>query len=203
MTGLNQNQSKLAWLSSCQLLDVPPTGGLHHAEDSSAAVDEPITEPDASEILDSEGLLVLRHLFSDDDHDDLESVEALPTNPDVDDSSSSSDDDDDKHSETFNADDHGNPASEMDVESQPLFSSEESAPAPLEQGEPSSFGPMRSARRLSGRRQAAPMPESLQAPYRMVTALAPVHLGGLVGMLQVLRPYPPLDHGNVNPDSVT
>lgn len=177
MTGLNQNQSKLAWLSSCQLLDVPPTGGLHHAEDSSAAVDEPITEPDASEILDSEGLLVLRHLFSDDDHDDLESVEALPTNPDVDDSSSSSDDDDDKHSETFNADDHGNPASEMDVESQPLFSSEESAPAPLEQGEPSSFGPMRSARRLSGRRQAAPMPESLQAPYRMVTALAPVPSG--------------------------
>ena len=74
-------------------------------------MDEPITEPDASEILDSEGLLVLRHLFSDDDHDDLESVEALPTNPDVDDSSSSSDDDDDKHSETFNADDHGNPAS--------------------------------------------------------------------------------------------
>lgn len=107
----------------------PPTGGLSPAEDSSATVDEPIIEPDASEILDSEGLLVLQHLFSDDDDDDLESVEALPTNPDDDSSSSSDDDepgydddDDVKHSET---DDHGNPASEMDVESQPLLSSED------------------------------------------------------------------------------
>lgn len=48
----------------------PPTDGLPPAEDSSVAVDEPTTEPDASEILDSEGLLVLRHLFSDDDDDD-------------------------------------------------------------------------------------------------------------------------------------
>lgn len=72
-------------------------------------MDEPITEPDASEILDSEGLLVLRQLFSDDDHDDLESVEALPTNPDVDDSSSSSDDDE---SGDDDDDDSGAPAHE-------------------------------------------------------------------------------------------
>ena len=71
-------------------------------------MDEPITEPDASEILDSEGLLVLQHLFSDD-HDDLESVEALPTNPDVDDSSSSSDDDE---SGDDDDDDNGAPARE-------------------------------------------------------------------------------------------
>lgn len=94
-------------------------------------MDELTGERDASEILDSKGLLVLRHLFSDDDDDDLESVETLPTNPEADDSSSSSDDDDepgddddddDMHNEVT-ADDHGNPASEMDVESQPLFSS--------------------------------------------------------------------------------
>lgn len=52
-------------------------------------MDEPITEPDASETLDSQGLLVLRHLFSDDDDDDLESIEGLPANPDDDSSSSS------------------------------------------------------------------------------------------------------------------
>ena len=83
----------------------------------------------------------------------------------------------------------------MDVESQPLFSSEESAPAPLEQREPSSFGPMRSARRLSGRRQPAPMPEPLQALHRIVTAPAPV-LSGRAGRdaagSVALSPLPPL-----------
>lgn len=144
-------------------------------------MDEPVTEPDASEVLDSEGLLVLRHLFSDDDDDDLESVEAPSNNPEDDSSSSSDDDesdsDDDMDSETVKTDDHGNPASQMDVESQPLFSSEESAPAPLEQREPSAFGPMRSARRLPGRRQPAPMPEPLQDLHRIMTSPAPVSSG--------------------------
>ena len=94
----------------------------------------------------------------------------------------------------------------MDVESQPLFSSEESAPAPLEQREPSSFGPMHSARRLSGRRQPAPMPELLQALHRIVTAPAPVPSGragrDAAGSV-ALSPPPPLDHGNVDPGSVT
>lgn len=185
----------------------PPTGGPPPTEDSSAAVDELFTEPDASETLDSEGLLVLRHLFSDDD-DDLVSVEA-PSNNSEDDSSSSSDDeesdgDDDMDSETVKTDDHGNPASQMDVESQPLFSSEESAPVPLEQREPSSFGPMRSARRLSGRRQPAPMPEPLQALHRIATSPAPVPSGragrDAAVPAALSPPPPPLDHGN---DSVT
>lgn len=118
---------------------------------------------------------------------------------------SGDDDDDDKHSESVNADDHGNPAPEMDVESQPLFSSEESAPAPLEQREPSSFGPMRSARRLSGRKPA-PMPESLQALHRIVTSPAPVPSGRASRDAVVSAapsPPPPLDHGNVDPGSVT
>ena len=47
--------------------------------------------------------------WCDDDHDDLESVEALPTNPDVDDSSSSSGDDE---SGDDDDDDSGAPAHE-------------------------------------------------------------------------------------------
>ena len=196
--------------------DVPPPTGLPPTGDSSVAVDELTGEPDASEFLDSEGLLVLRHLFSDDD---LESVEAPPTNPDADDSSSSSDDDDDEPDDDeepgddddddmdneATADDHGNPASEMDVESQPLFSSAESAPAPLEQREPSSFGPMRSARRLSGRRQPAPMPEPLQALHRIATSPAPVPSGRAgrdPAISAASSPPPPLDPSN-DPGSVT
>lgn len=182
----------------------PPTGGPPPTEDSSAAVDEPVTEPDASEVLDSEGLLVLRHLFSDDDDDDLEGVEAPSNNPEDDSSSNSDDDesdsDDDMDSETVKTDDHGNPASQMDVESQPLFSSEESAPAPLEQREPSAFGPMRSARRLPGRRQPAPMPEPLQDLHRIMTSPAPVPSGRAGRDAAVSRgsipPPPALDHGN-------
>ena len=83
----------------------------------------------------------------------------------------------------------------MDVESQPLFFSEESAPAPLEQREPSSFGPMRSACHLSGRRQPALMPEPLQVLHRIVTAPPPV-LSGRAGRdaagSVVLSPLPPL-----------
>lgn len=54
---------------------------------------------------------------------------------------------------------------------------------------------MRSARRLSGRRQPAPMPEPLQALHRIVTAPAPV-LSGRAGRdaagSVALSPLPPL-----------
>ena len=90
---------------------------------------------------------------------------------------------------------------------QPLFSSEESAPAPLDQREPSSFGPMRPARRLTGRRQPAPMPEPLQALHRIVTAPAPVPSGrsgrDAADPAALSPPPPPPDHGNVDPGSIT
>lgn len=86
-------------------------------------------------------------------------------------------------------------------ESQPLFSSHESSavpstPVPLEQQEPSSFGPMRSACR-----QPAPMPELLKALHRIVTAPAPV-LSGRAGSDAVVSvvALSPLD---VDPGSVT
>ena len=89
-------------------------------------------------------------------------------------------------------------------ESQPLFSSHESSavpstPVPLEQQEPSSFGPMHSTRH-----QPAPMPELLKALHRIVTAPAPV-LSGRAGRDAVVSvvALSPLDHGNVDPGSVT
>ena len=150
------------------------------AEDSAATVptSESTTDPDASQILNSEGLFALRRLFSDDE--DLESGPP-DSSSSSDESGDDDDDDDDDDGQTANTDDHGNSDPEMDVESEPLFSSEsqplvssESTPPPCDQRERSSFGPMRSAHRLSGCRQPAPMPEPLQALHRIVTAPAPV-----------------------------
>ena len=112
--------------------DVPPPTGLPPTENSSTT-DVPITEPDASDVLDSEGLLVLRHLFSDDDDDDLQSVETLHANPDADDSSSSSDadesgDDDMSDDVEENDDDHDN---DMDVPEAGTPESASAGPAPL------------------------------------------------------------------------
>lgn len=156
----------------------PPTDDPPVAEDP-VPTSESATDLDTSQILNSEGLFALRRLFSDDD-EDLES--APPDSSGSSDESSDDDDDDGDDGKTTNTDDHGNSDPEMDVESQPLFSSEsqplvssESTPAPEQ--ERSSFGPMRSARRLSGRRQPAPMPEPLQALHRIVTAPAPVPSG--------------------------
>lgn len=104
-------------------------------------------------------------MFSDDD-EDLES--APPDSSSSSDESGDDDDDDGDDGKTTNTDDHGKSDPEMDVES---------TPAPDEQQERSAFGPMRSARRLSGRRQPAPMPEPLKALHRIVTAPAPVPSG--------------------------
>lgn len=73
---VRDEQSKLTWiyrLTSSQLLLMSPHTRDAPAEDSSPAEDAPLTEPDDSEILTSEGLLILRELFGeDDDHLDLE-----------------------------------------------------------------------------------------------------------------------------------
>ena len=160
----------------------PPTDDPPAAEDPVATVptSESATDLDASQILNSEGLFALRRLFSDDDED----LESAPPDSSSSSVESGDEDDDDDDGKTTNTDDHGNSDPEMDVESQPLFSSEsqplvpsESTPPPCDQQERSSFGPMRSARRLSGRRQPAPMPEPLQALHRIVTAPAPVPSG--------------------------
>ena len=185
----------------------PPTDDPPVAEDP-VPTSESATDLDTSQILNSEGLFALRRLFSDDD-EDLESVP--PDSSGSSDESSDDDDDDGDDGKTTNTDDHGNSDPEMDVESQPLFSSEsqplvssESTPAPEQ--ERSSFGPMRSARRLSGRRQPAPMPEPLQALHRIVTAPAPVPSGrtsraAVDPAAPPPPPPPPPDHGNVDPPS--
>ena len=70
------SQSKPTWiytLTSNQLFLMSPRTRDPPTKDSSPAEDAPLTEPDDSEILTSEGLLILWELFGeDDDHLDLE-----------------------------------------------------------------------------------------------------------------------------------
>ena len=101
----------------------------------------PVAADPLDSILDSQGLVILRQLFGDDD-DDLDFSAPETPDPDIDrddeddnadeDADMSSDDDDDDEFEEVPEDEHSDNVSppEVPVESQPLFSSQDAVSTP-------------------------------------------------------------------------
>ena len=186
-------------------IDLPPLQRVPPANDPPPAQDVP-AEPTPQEsqdpnddLLDANGLLILRSLFGSDDDLSADSADDnADDNADNDDDMSGDDDDDDNEDtdddmgdEVDNDDDNVDDDDDDDVnadddataddtndeqpaDSQPLFSSLDLSATPPES---SDFGPIRNSHRIFSRRQPAPMPEPLMALHRRATAPAPVPSG--------------------------